>query len=96
MFNSILNWHSTPCACPPIFLELAAEERASACLRVLFGQAVKLGGASFGVVRIALGADMIIDAFFSGNPSTTQEKEDPVAEKGAIERLIAQVKIKPF
>lgn len=73
--------------------DLDVADRASARLRVLFGQPVKLGGASFGVVRIALGADMLIDTFCTGNPptATASGDDDAVRHNGGIDRLLAQV-----
>lgn len=76
---------------PPSFLDLSMADRASARLRVLFGQAVKLGGASFGVVRTALGADMLIDAFCRGNPPLADESVATVGENEGLARLLAQV-----
>lgn len=67
-------------------------DRASARFRVLFGQPVKLGGASFGVIRIALGADMLIDAFCRGNPPLAVEHVATVGENGGVARLLAQVR----
>lgn len=67
------------------------EDRASARLRVLFGQPVKLGGASFGVIRIALGADMLIDAFCSGNAPLAEENVAAMGANGGEARLLAQV-----
>lgn len=62
----------------------------------MFGQPVKLGGASFGVVRIALGADMLIDAF-CGSPSTVgKQNEGMIVDNGGIDRLLAQVMFRPF
>lgn len=65
---------------------------------MLFGQPVKLGGASFGVVRIALGADMLIDTFCSGNPPTAAAGSGSgngvnviIGQSGGIDRLLAQV-----
>lgn len=66
------------------------EERTLARHRVLFGQPVKLGGASYGVIRIALGADMLIDAFCGGSPPKAREM-DAAAESGALACLLAQV-----
>lgn len=70
---------------------------------MLFGQPVKLGGASFGVVRIALGADMLIDTFCGGNPPTASagsggcNGDDAVIEQnGGIDRLLAQVRDRIF
>lgn len=73
-------------------VDLAVGDRSSARFRVLFGQPVKLGGASFGVVRIALGADMLVDSFCSGNPPTAGEAS-ATAENSAMDRLLAQVNI---
>lgn len=88
---------SFPSAVP---LDLPVGDRASARLRVLLGQPVKLGGASFGVVRIALGADMLIDAFCEGNSATAEDKDDtPTGTGGAVDHLIAQVgrwKVSPY
>lgn len=76
----------------PASLDLPVGDRASARLRVLLGQPVKLGGASFGVVRFALGADMLIDAFCKGNPPTAEDKDNTLPDTGAaVDRLIAQV-----
>lgn len=65
---------------------------AAARFRVLVGQPVKLGGASFGVIRIALGADMLIDAFCRGNPPLAVEHVATVGENGGVARLLAQVR----
>ena len=82
---------------------MAVGDRASARLRVLFGQPVKLGGASFGVVRIALGADMLIDTFCSGDlPSAAagsgngNSDDVVVGQDGGIDRLLAQVTDRDF
>ena len=40
---------------------ISDEERSTAAFKCLIGQPVKLGGAPFGVVRIALGAQMVVD-----------------------------------
>lgn len=74
-----------------IFLDLPVGDRASARLRVLLGQAVKLGGASFGVIRIALGADMLIDALCHGSPPLAEEHVTAMGENGGVSRLLAQV-----
>lgn len=66
-------------------------DRASARLRVLFGQAVKLGGASFGVVRTALGADMLIDAFCHGNPPLANKNVAAMGQNEGLAHLLAQV-----
>lgn len=71
-------------------------DRASARFRVLFGQPVKLGGASFGVIRVALGADMLIDAFCRGNPPLAVEHVANVGENGGVARLLAQVRFLKF
>lgn len=66
-------------------------DRAAARLRVLFGQPVKLGGASFGVIRIALGADMLMDAFCRGDPPLSEENVPAAGEGGGVARLLTQV-----
>lgn len=71
-------------------------DRASARLRVLFGQAVKLGGASFGVVRTALGADMLIDAFCRGNPPLADENAGAMGQNEGLAHLLAQVGLPPI
>lgn len=58
--------------------------------RVLFGQPVKLGGASYGIIRIALGADMLIETFCRGSPPKAREM-DATEESSALSRLLAQV-----
>ncbi|CAM9123630.1 unnamed protein product [Ascophyllum nodosum] len=50
--------------------DVNAADRATARLRILIGQPVKLGRASFGVIRIAFGADMLVDSLCSGSPPT--------------------------
>lgn len=67
-------------------------DRASARFRVLFGQPVKLGGASFGAIRIALGANMLIDAFCRGNPPIAVDHVATVGENVGVARLLAQVR----
>lgn len=74
-----------------IFVDLPVGDRASARLRVLLGQPVKLGGASFGVIRIALGADMLIDAMCRGSPPLAEEHVTAMGENGGVTRLLAQV-----
>lgn len=69
--------------------DLALEERALARYRVLFGQPVKLGGASYGIIRIALGADMLIETFCRGSPPKAREM-DATEESSALSRLLAQ------
>lgn len=76
---------------PYHFVDLPVGDRASARFRVLFGQPVKLGGASFGVIRIALGADMLIDAFCRGNPPLAEETVAAMGTNGSVARLLAQV-----
>ncbi|CAM9304223.1 unnamed protein product, partial [Hapterophycus canaliculatus] len=81
--------------------DLAVGDRAAARLCALLGQPVKLGGASFGVIRMALGADMLIDAFCpdscapnrgQGFPSNAAEEHAVSAEgeNGGVVRLLAQ------
>ncbi|CAB1099869.1 unnamed protein product [Ectocarpus sp. CCAP 1310/34] len=70
--------------------DLAMGDRAAAHLRVLFGQPVKLGGASFGVIRIALGADMLMDAFCRGDPPLSEENVPAAGEGGGVARLLTQ------
>ncbi|CAM9182126.1 unnamed protein product, partial [Scytosiphon promiscuus] len=81
--------------------DLDVGDRASARLRVLLGQPVKLGGASFGVIRMALGADMLIDAFCPHSRAPNREQGRPFlaaaehavsaeGENGGVARLLAQ------
>ncbi|CAM9784331.1 unnamed protein product [Ectocarpus sp. 4 AP-2014] len=70
--------------------DLAMGDRAAARLRVLFGQPVKLGGASFGVIRIALGADMLMDAFCRGDPPLSEANVPAAGEGGGVARLLTQ------
>ncbi|CAM9905957.1 unnamed protein product [Pylaiella littoralis] len=70
--------------------DLAVGDRASARLRVLFGQPVKLGGASFGVIRIALGADMLIDTFCRGNPPVAEQNFAAMGANRGFAQLLAQ------
>ena len=51
---------------------------------------MKLGGASYGIIRIALGADMVIDSLCQGSPPRAGQM-DAAAQRSALNRLLAQV-----
>lgn len=70
--------------------DVAGDYRALGRHRVLLGQPVKLGGASYGIVRIALGADMVIDSLCQGSPPRAGQM-DAAAGRSALSRLLAQV-----
>ena len=76
--------------------DVNAADRATARLRILIGQPVKLGRASFGVIRIAFGADMLVDSLCSGSPPTDCNGYEAGENGGpdALSCLLAQASAK--
>lgn len=67
------------------------EDREAAAFKCLIGQPVKLGGAPFGVVRIALGAQMVVNWFSTSRqrsvPLTTCAQEALLIDRQICEKL---------
>lgn len=66
--------------------DLDEVDHASGRLRVLFGQPVKLGGATFAVIRTALGADMLVDGLCRENSFIDSGEGDD----DALDHFLAQ------
>lgn len=76
-------------------LDFDEVDHASGRLRVLFGQPVKLGGATFAVIRTALGADMLVDGLCSNRgDSATGFIDNGEEDDAALDHFLAQANSK--